>query len=650
MAESLTIELPNVKSAIALAGQGEENLKILSQQTGAVIVLRGQELRIFGTEKQIDLAGRLVRSLEKLWSTGSIVSSADILTARQALDTHREGELQDLQRDILAKTRRGEEIRAKTFRQRQYIQALRKQDLIFCNGPAGTGKTFLAVVVAVQALLANEFEKLILTRPAVEAGERLGFLPGDLQQKVNPYLRPLYDAINEFIDPEKVPSLMERGVIEVAPLAYMAGILENMGFEWSEDPNQADIILYNTCTIRDNAEQKVYSYLGRQAKRKHEKPDLTLIVAGCVAQQEGEALLRRVPELDLVMGPQHANRLQDLLQQVFEGNQVVATEPIHIMEDITKPRRDSTVTAWVNVIYGCNERCTYCVVPNVRGVEQSRTPKAIRAEIEELGRQGYKEITLLGQNIDAYGRDLPGVTAEGRHQHTFTDLLYFVHDVPGIERLRFATSHPRYFTERLIRACAELPKVCEHFHIPFQSGDNEVLKRMARGYTQEKYRRIIDTIRKYIPDAAISADAIVGFPGETEQQFQNTLKLVEDIGFDQLNTAAYSPRPGTPAAQWSDQIDEEVKSDRLQRLNHLVATKAAERSQRYLGRIEEVLVEDQNPKDKTQVMGRTRTNRLTFFTGDINQLKGKLVKVKITEARAFSLTGEPIELPAPILV
>ncbi len=230
MAESLTIELPNVKSAIALAGQGEENLKILSQQTGAVIVLRGQELRIFGTEKQIDLAGRLVRSLEKLWSTGNIVSSADILTARQALDTHREGELQDLQRDILAKTRRGEEIRAKTFRQRQYIQALRKQDLIFCNGPAGTGKTFLAVVVAVQALLANEFEKLILTRPAVEAGERLGFLPGDLQQKVNPYLRPLYDAINEFIDPEKVPSLMERGVIEVAPLAYMRGRTLNHAF------------------------------------------------------------------------------------------------------------------------------------------------------------------------------------------------------------------------------------------------------------------------------------------------------------------------------------------------------------------------------------------------------------------------------------
>jgi tRNA-2-methylthio-N6-dimethylallyladenosine synthase len=422
----------------------------------------------------------------------------------------------------------------------------------------------------------------------------------------------------------------------------MAGVLEDMGLEWSEDPNCADIVLYNTCTIRDNAEQKVYSYLGRQAKRKHEQPNLTLIVAGCVAQQEGEALLRRVPELDLVMGPQHANRLQDLLETVFNGNQVVATEPVHIIEDITKPRRDSRVTGWVNVIYGCNERCTYCVVPNVRGVEQSRTPAAIRSEIMELGQQGYKEVTLLGQNIDAYGRDLPGSTPEGRHLHTFTDLLYHIHDVPGIERIRFATSHPRYFTERLIRACAELPKVCEHFHIPFQSGDNDILKAMARGYTHEKYRRIIDTIRQYMPDAAISGDAIVGFPGETEAQFENTLQLVADIGFDLLNTAAYSPRPGTPSACWTNQLSEEVKSDRLQRLNHLVGTKAAERSQRYFGRVEEVLVEDQNPKDNTQVMGRTRGNRLTFFTGNIPELRGQLVKVKITEVRAFSLTGEPI--------
>jgi len=420
----------------------------------------------------------------------------------------------------------------------------------------------------------------------------------------------------------------------------MAGVLEKMGFEASEDPNLADLVLYNTCTIRDNAEQKVYSYLGKQAKRKHQQPNLTLVVAGCVAQQEGEQLLRRVPELDLVMGPQHANRLEDLLQQVFDGNQVVATEPIQIIEDITKPRRDSNISAWVNIIYGCNERCSYCVVPNVRGIEQSRTPEAIKAEMEDLGQQGYKEITLLGQNIDAYGRDLPGSTPEGRHQHTLTDLLYYVHDIPGIERLRFATSHPRYFTERLIRACKELPNVCEHFHIPFQSGDNDILKAMKRGYTHEQYRRIIDKIREYMPDASITADAIVGFPGETEAQFENTLKLIEDIGFDLINTAAYSPRPVTPAALWSNQLSEEVKSDRLQRLNRLVYASAEERSERYLGRTEEILVEAQNTKNTSQVMGRTRSNRLTFFPGNIDELKGKTVKVKINEIRAFSVTGE----------
>lgn len=424
----------------------------------------------------------------------------------------------------------------------------------------------------------------------------------------------------------------------------MAGVLENMGFEASEDPYLADLVLYNTCTIRDNAEQKVYSSLGRQAKRKHKQPDLTLVLAGCLAQQEGEKLLRRVPELDLIMGPQHANRLEDLLQQVYDGSQVVATEPIHIVEDITKPRRDSSVTAWVNIIYGCNERCSYCVVPNVRGVEQSRTPEAIRAEMEELSQQGYKEITLLGQNIDAYGRDLPGSTPEGRHKYTLTDLLYYVHNVTGIDRLRFATSHPRYFTERLIKACKELPNVCEHFHIPFQSGDNDILKAMKRGYTHEKYRRIIKTIREYMPDASITADAIAGFPGETEEQFENTLRLIEDIGFDLVNTAAYSPRPGTPAALWDNQLSEEVKSDRLQRLNRLVSTRAEDRSRRYLGRIEEVLVEAQNTKDSRQMLGRTRSNRLTFFPGNIEELKGKTVKVKINEIRSFSLTGEAVEV------
>ncbi|MGB7376226.1 MAG: PhoH family protein [Rivularia sp. (in: cyanobacteria)] len=230
MADAITIELPDIPSAMALAGNQEENLKLLSRQTGATVVLRGQELYVSGTEKQIDLVSRLVKSLEDIWTKGNTLSVTDILTARQALDTHREDELQTLQKDVLAKTRRGEQIRAKTFRQRQYIEAIRNRDLTFCIGPAGTGKTFLAVVVAVQALLDNKYEKLILTRPAVEAGEKLGFLPGDLQQKVNPYLRPLYDAINEFIDPDKVPSLIERGIIEVAPLAYMRGRTLNNAF------------------------------------------------------------------------------------------------------------------------------------------------------------------------------------------------------------------------------------------------------------------------------------------------------------------------------------------------------------------------------------------------------------------------------------
>ena len=230
MADAITIELPDIPSAMALAGNQEENLKLLARQTGATVVLRGQELYVSGTEKQIDLVSRLVKSLEDIWTKGNTLSLTDILTARQALDTHREDELQSLQKDVLAKTRRGEQIRAKTFRQRQYIEAIRKRDLTFCIGPAGTGKTFLAVVVAVQALLDNKYEKLILTRPAVEAGEKLGFLPGDLQQKVNPYLRPLYDAINEFIEPDKVPSLIERGIIEVAPLAYMRGRTLNNAF------------------------------------------------------------------------------------------------------------------------------------------------------------------------------------------------------------------------------------------------------------------------------------------------------------------------------------------------------------------------------------------------------------------------------------
>eukprot|EP00898_Chlorokybus_atmophyticus_P008963 jgi/Chlat1/9068/Chrsp94S08319 len=434
--------------------------------------------------------------------------------------------------------------------------------------------------------------------------------------------------------------------MNLADSERMAGVLEAMGYSSSLNPEEADVVVCNTCSIRDKAEQKVYSYLGTQVARKRADPNIKLVVAGCVAQQEGERLLRRVPELDIVMGPQHANRLHELLEQADLGSQVCAIEFTHILEDIAVPRRDSQITAWVNIIYGCNERCSYCVVPSTRGVEQSREPEAIKREVLALAEAGYKEITLLGQNIDAYGRDLPGSAADGsgRRRWTLTDLLHYVcDDLTGIQRVRFATSHPRYFTERLIKACAEIPLVCKHFHIPFQSGDNDILKEMKRGYTHQQYRKIIDTIRRYMPDASVSADAIVGFPGETEEQFQHTLRLVEEVGFDLVNTAAYSPRPNTPAALWDTQVADMIKSDRLQRLNEAVAASAASRTARYFGREEFVLVEGINPKLPEQVMGRTDGNRIAYFPGG-PELVGKMVKVKITEVRSFSTTGELVEV------
>ncbi len=424
----------------------------------------------------------------------------------------------------------------------------------------------------------------------------------------------------------------------------MAGTLEKMGYSRADDELKADLVLYNTCTIRDSAQQKVYSFLGRQVKRKHNFPKLKLVVAGCLAQQEGESLLRRVPELDLIMGPQHINNLENLLGKVDSGNQVIATEDTFISEDITNARRDSSICGWVNIIYGCNERCSYCVVPSVRGKEQSRYPDAIKNEIKTLAHDNFKEVTLLGQNIDAYGRDLPGTKKDGSKKNTLTDLLYFIHDVEGIRRIRFATSHPRYFSKRLIKACYELDKVCEHFHIPFQSGNDEILRLMARGYTIDKYKKIIENIRLLMPDASITADAIVAFPGETDQQYQDTLKLIKEIGFDQVMTAAYSPRPNTPAAIWENQIPEEVKKERLKEINELVDITSKKRNQRYLNNIENVLIEGLNPKNTSQMMGRTRTNRLTFVeipkNIEFNYSFGDEINVKIKEARSFSLSGQ----------
>jgi len=299
--------------------------------------------------------------------------------------------------------------------------------------------------------------------------------------------------------------------------------------------------------------------------------------------------------------------LANVLNRVQDGHQVVATAPMLIQEDMSRPIRGHDVRAWVNVIYGCNEHCTYCVVPATRGMEQSRTMEAILKECLDLAEDGYKEVTLLGQNIDAYGRDMVP-------KRNFADLLEYLNArLPSPMRIRYVTSHPRYFSDRVIDAVANLDKVCECFHVPFQAGDDQVLRNMRRGYTYDSYMRIIRKIRERAPDSAICGDVIVGFPGETEEAFQKTLQLMEEVKFDNLNTFAYSPRPNTEAASWEDQVPDDVKADRLQRVQQLATKHGLERSERYLGRTVEVLVEDSNPRNPTQqVMGRTRQGKFSI--------------------------------------
>jgi tRNA-2-methylthio-N6-dimethylallyladenosine synthase len=431
--------------------------------------------------------------------------------------------------------------------------------------------------------------------------------------------------------------------MNLADSERMAGILEHqLHLTVTDKPEQADVVVFNTCSIRDHAEQKLYDALGPYCAKKRAGKQIALIVTGCVAQQEGEALLRRVPEIDVVLGPQYVPFLPNVLDQVMRGqaHQVVVTEPMLLQEDIgwNQPVRGHTVRAWVNIIHGCNEHCTYCVVPGTRGMEQSRTMENILQECLTLSQAGYKEVTLLGQNIDAFGRDMTP-------KRTFADLLEFLNaNLPDPEmRIRYVTSHPRYFSDRVIDAVANLDKVCECFHMPFQAGDDKVLQDMRRGYTYASYMKIIHKIRAKAPDAAICGDVIVGFPGETEEAFLKTLELMKEVKFDNLNTFAYSPRPNTEAALWDNQIPEDVKSERLSRVQVLAAKHGLERSERYVGRTIPVLVEDRNPKNPNQVMGRTRQGRQAYFDGDLEQLKGKLVNVRITEARTWSLMGEPAE-------
>lgn len=413
----------------------------------------------------------------------------------------------------------------------------------------------------------------------------------------------------------------------------MAGILTGLGYAMTDEVQGADLVLLNTCSIRDKAEQKVYSQLGQLRWLKRHNPQLIIGVCGCVAQQEGERIQQRVPYVDLVFGPQNIPKLPSLLSQVQSHRRQIsdlADNPLWD-EQLFPVRRDHPFQAWVTVMQGCDKFCTFCVVPYTRGREQSRPAGAILREVQELAAQGYKEVTLLGQNIDSYGKR----SSEGKD---LADLLQLIHPIEGIHRIRFITSHPRDFTDKLMRTVGELDKVCEYIHLPVQSGSNAVLKRMHRGYTREDYLRRIERLRAYVPDVAVSTDVIVGFPGETDADFAQTQQLVEVAEFDAMYLFKYSPRPGTRAATFADQVPEAIKTERF---NTLLATQEAiqlRRNQARIGRCEEVLVEGPSKKGSVQLTGRTRQNRPVNFVGHPS-LTGSLVTVQIEKGGTHSLEG-----------
>ncbi len=422
----------------------------------------------------------------------------------------------------------------------------------------------------------------------------------------------------------------------------LAGLLEAMGYRPADRPEDADVVLVNTCTVREGAEERAYGRLGELRRLKQRKPGLVLGVAGCLVQKDREEVLRRVPHVDLVFGVHNLHRLPDLLRELQEGCARVYEVWDRFPKDEPFPRlpaaRRDRVRAYVNIIHGCNKFCTFCIVPFVRGRERSVPPEQVVGEVQELAAQGFQEVTLLGQNVDSYGHDLQPRT-------DLADLLRRVHEVEGIERIRFTTSHPRDMTEKLVRTVAELPKVCEHIHLPVQSGDDRVLRRMHRAYTVADYLRTVDLIRRYLPEASITTDLIVGFPGETEEQFENTLKLVEAVQFDACNTAAYSPRPGTKAASDPDQVDEATKHRRLWALNQLAERVAYARNRRLVGTVQEVLVEE--PGKHGGVVGRTRTNKVVTFDGP-TELVGQTVLVRVKDAGSWVLRGERVQEPVPV--
>ncbi|WP_302631438.1 tRNA (N6-isopentenyl adenosine(37)-C2)-methylthiotransferase MiaB [uncultured Clostridium sp.] len=419
----------------------------------------------------------------------------------------------------------------------------------------------------------------------------------------------------------------------------LSGMLKRVGYTKTENKEEAGIILFNTCCVRENAENKVFGNLGSLKHLKKENPDLIIGICGCMMQQEGMAdkILKKFPYVNIVFGTHNAYKFPEYLNRVkTEGVQIkeIFNKETDIVEGLPIDR-ESNVKAFVTIMYGCNNFCTYCIVPYVRGRERSRKPEDILNEVRELVAQGYKEITLLGQNVNSYGKGL-------EEEVDFAKLLRMINEIEGLERVRFMTSHPKDLTHDVIMAIKECDKLCEQIHLPVQSGSNSILKKMNRHYTKEYYLDLIKKIKEEIPGVTLTTDIIVGFPGETEEDFQETLELVKEVGYSSAFTFIYSRRNNTPADMMLNQVSEEDKHHRFNRLIAAVNERVIAQNKAEEGNILEVLVEGNSKNDAEKLTGRTRTGRLVNFTGE-NVNVGELVNVKITRAQNFSLIGEVIK-------
>lgn len=417
----------------------------------------------------------------------------------------------------------------------------------------------------------------------------------------------------------------------------IAGQLEILGFSAAETRDRADILVINTCCVRESAENRIFGHIGALKKLKEKNPDVLVIVAGCLAQKDQQAIFRRAPHVDVVLGTQNIDRLSSIITAHRSRDHRLESAPCltdGLGED--QPlRRHKGVSAWIPVMYGCDNFCSYCIVPYVRGRERSRNPEAILQEIRQFAGSGGQEVTLLGQNVNSYGRNLEGTW-------DFPGLLTAVDEQTGIRRIRFMTSHPKDFSDALIRAMADGNSVCRHLHLPVQSGCDEILKRMNRHYTSEGYARHIENVRKAIPDISITTDIIVGFPGETEEMFGQTLRFMEDIRFDAAFTFLYSKRSGTPAAAMEQQIEPSLKQERLQRLMDLQNGISLSINRKWVGRTVEVLSDGPSKTDPEVYSGRTSQNKLVLWPVSTEDRPGRFLQVRIDSAQSFLLKGSEV--------